>query len=51
MGGAVCNHVFTQKSSIRAGGMKRAFELDLMPAASYQKRTEQQWARGCGAFL
>ncbi|HPF20919.1 MAG TPA: hypothetical protein PLC88_06225 [Syntrophomonas sp.] len=36
-GEAVCNHVFTQKSSIRAGGYETGIELDLMPAASYQK--------------
>lgn len=41
-GEVVCNHVFMQKASIRAGAYETGIELDLMPAASYQKEQSSQ---------
>lgn len=36
-GEAVCNHVFTQKVEVGLGCYETGIELDLMPAATYQK--------------
>jgi hypothetical protein len=33
----VCNHVFSQKLTYKAGFILRALEVDLMPAAAYEK--------------
>jgi len=34
---AVCNHIFAQKSTQKAGGIIHAVEVDLMPASAYTK--------------
>lgn len=36
-GEPVCNHVFSQKLTEKAGFVPRALEVDLMPAAAYEK--------------
>jgi len=36
-GEAVCNHVYTQKAEVSLGCYETGIELDLMPAATYQK--------------
>ncbi len=36
-GEAVCNHVYMQKAGAKMGAFETGLELDLMPAASYQK--------------
>lgn len=36
-GEPVCNHPFSQKLTIRMGFVSRALEVDLMPAAAYEK--------------
>jgi len=36
-GEAVCNHVFSQKAGYKLGLTTRALEVDLMPAAAYDK--------------
>ena len=36
-GEAVCHHVATQKTSLKAGAKETAFELNLMPAEAYEK--------------
>lgn len=36
-GEAVCNHIYSQKVAVKMGACETALELDLMPAASYQK--------------
>lgn len=33
----VCNHPFSQKMSVKVGFVTRALEVDLMPAAAYEK--------------
>ncbi len=41
-GEAVCNHIYTQKAGVRLGYYETGIELDLMPAASYQKEQSSQ---------
>jgi len=41
-GEAVCNHVFMQKACARLGWYETGLEIDLMPAASYQKEQSSQ---------
>lgn len=48
-GEPVCNHTFTQKLSLKLGWVARALEVDLMPAAAYQK--EASAAGRVAAFL
>lgn len=36
-GEGVCNHVFTQKASLKLGYIYTGIEIDLMPAAAYRK--------------
>lgn len=45
----VCNHVFSQKLTEKAGFILRALEVDLMPAAAYEK--EASAAGRVAAFL
>ena len=48
-GEPVCNHPFSQKLSIKAGFYSQALEVDLMPAAAYDKEVS---AKGrVSAFL
>ena len=48
-GEPVCNHPFSQKMSVRVGFASRALEVDLMPAAAYEK--EVSAAGRVAAFL
>lgn len=48
-GEPVCNHPFSQKLSVRVGFASRALEVDLMPAAAYEK--EVSAAGRVAAFL
>ncbi|MFH0994686.1 MAG: hypothetical protein V1844_04210 [Pseudomonadota bacterium] len=48
-GEPVCNHVFSQKLTEKAGFVLRALEVDLMPAAAYEK--EASAAGRVAAFL
>jgi hypothetical protein len=48
-GEPVCNHVYSQKMTEKAGFVLRALEVDLMPAAAYEK--EASAAGRVAAFL
>lgn len=48
-GEPVCNHPFSQKMSVKVGFVTRALEVDLMPAAAYEK--EASAAGRVAAFL
>jgi hypothetical protein len=48
-GEPVCNHIFSQKMSVRLKFVPRALEVDLMPAAAYEK--EASAAGRVAAFL
>ncbi|MEQ8175883.1 MAG: hypothetical protein ABRQ26_12525 [Syntrophomonadaceae bacterium] len=41
-GEAVCNHVFVQKAEAQLGWYDTGIEIDLMPAASYEKEQSSQ---------
>ncbi|OQX12511.1 MAG: hypothetical protein BWK76_17575, partial [Desulfobulbaceae bacterium A2] len=46
-GEAVCNHVVTQKLSLRAGALETALEPALMPARAYEAEQSAEGRVGC----